>query len=355
MRAYRYNLWRNEAPVDDGDAAVYNRHTTRIYTDAAVEQIRALGGSTQPFFMYLAFQAVHSPMQVEDKYVNGSLPTGCKAITSGGSHNSNRIKLCGMMAMLDESAETLVSELSAADRWGSTVFVFLSDNGGIESHGSVNSPFRGEKGFYFEGGIRVPAFLSGGFVERALSTYGTRPYRSGAMVHTTDIHAMMLHLAGYVSTPTQPKILAEGRRLSTVGGSRDAHGCYTNAGFSWCESSSSCIRAWEQTCDAAGSPVLAQQVSPGAVDGTPREDSSASASGGLAPTSDDEGPMQHLGNLDFNSSSSASAAPSSEIDGINVWEFLMTGSSDTIAATRGLVQVGLTRTGRLFHAVPNTF
>lgn len=313
------------------DATVHNRHTTNIYTDAAVDQIRTLKGSTQPFFMYLAYQAVHSPMQVEDRYVNGSLPTGCNSITSGGPHNGNRIKLCGMMAMLDESAKTLVTELSAVGRWESTVFVFLSDNGGIESHGSVNSPLRGEKGFYFEGGIRVPAFLSGGFVQHTLSTYGSRPYRSSAIVHTTDIHAMMLHLAGYASAPIQAQTSIEkGRRLATVGGDRDAHGCYTSAGFSWCASTLTCIRAWEQTCDATLS-LVAPQIGPDAAASISSE--APPASGSPAPTSTQR--------LDANGTKSAGATSISDIDGINVWDFLMSGSSVAVAAARGLPQVGL--------------
>jgi len=53
------------------------------------------------------------------------------------------------------------------------VVVFLSDNGGIPEHGSSNYPFKGGKGTYYEGGVRVPCFLAGGFVNRALVAAGT--------------------------------------------------------------------------------------------------------------------------------------------------------------------------------------
>lgn len=80
--------------------------------------------------------------------------------------------------------------------WDNTVVIFFSDNGGLPSHGSVNRPFRGGKGEYWEGGVHVPAFLSGGFVSSALARNGVEPYRYGHLTHVTDIHTTMLRLAG---------------------------------------------------------------------------------------------------------------------------------------------------------------
>ena len=63
--------------------------------------------------------------------------------------------------------------IKTGNAWDSTVVVFLSDNGGIPEHGSSNYPFKGGKGTYYEGGVRVPCFLAGGFVNRALVSAGT--------------------------------------------------------------------------------------------------------------------------------------------------------------------------------------
>lgn len=82
------------------------------------------------------------------------------------------------------------------DEWDNTVVIFFSDNGGLPEHGSVNRPFRGGKGEYWEGGVHVPAFLSGGFVSSALARNGVEPYRYGHLAHVTDIHITMLRLAG---------------------------------------------------------------------------------------------------------------------------------------------------------------
>ena len=88
---------------------------------------------------------------------------------------------------------TLLEDL---DEWDNTVVIVFSDNGGLPAHGSVNRPFRGGKGEYWEGGIHVPAFLSGGFVSSALARNGVEPYRYGHLTHVTDIHTTMLRLAG---------------------------------------------------------------------------------------------------------------------------------------------------------------
>lgn len=75
--------------------------------------------------------------------------------------------------------------------------IFFSDNGGQAAHGSVNHPFRGGKGDYWEGGVHVPAFFAGGFVSSALARNSIGPYRYGHLAHVTDIHATVLRLAGF--------------------------------------------------------------------------------------------------------------------------------------------------------------
>lgn len=87
--------------------------------------------------------------------------------------------------------------LERLGEWDNTVVVFFSDNGGLPSHGSVNHPFRGGKGDYWEGGVHVPAFFSGGFVSSALARNNVEPYRYGHLAHVTDVHATMLGLAGF--------------------------------------------------------------------------------------------------------------------------------------------------------------
>jgi len=86
--------------------------------------------------------------------------------------------------------------LKKSHQWDKSLVLVLSDNGGIVRHGSSNAPLRGEKGEYFEGGIRVPAFLSGGFLTKELLRSNVKPYTSTALFHVTDVHATLLSVAG---------------------------------------------------------------------------------------------------------------------------------------------------------------
>lgn len=97
--------------------------------------------------------------------------------------------------------------------------VFFSDNGGLASHGSVNRPFRGGKGDYWEGGVHVPAFVSGGLVSAALRSNGVEPYRYGHLTHVTDVHATVLSLGGFSNGSSEEEEMESG-----VGGAGDLDG-----------------------------------------------------------------------------------------------------------------------------------
>lgn len=211
------NLWHNGHPVTNDDAAVHNKHTTALYTEVALAQLSAsyatdvaaaaaadVTATATPFFLYLAFQAVHAPMEVPAEFTDGSVPNGCAFIAddagaAGGAASGSRRALCGMLSQLDVAAAALEAHLRSdamGNAWANTVLVFASDNGGVAAHGSSNAPYKGGKGTYYEGGVRVPCFFSGGFTERALKAANTPlGQATNALVHVTDVHATFLGLA----------------------------------------------------------------------------------------------------------------------------------------------------------------
>lgn len=191
------NMWHNDEHMMDSEIDGF--HSTDIYTQKAIEFLRANEDSSQPWFMYLAYQAVHAPMQAVNAFTDGTIQNGCHELkfkTSDRQFATMRRKLCGMVSMVDQSTQTITGRLKESGKWDETVLIFLSDNGGIVRHGSSNAPLRGEKGQYYEGGIRVPAFFSGGFVEKELLRTNTAPYASKALCHVTDVFATILAVAG---------------------------------------------------------------------------------------------------------------------------------------------------------------
>ena len=80
------------------------------------------------------------------------------------------------------------------------MILFSSDNGGELAHAAKNQPLRGNKGSFFDGGIRVVAGLAGGFIPPFL-----RGWVSESLIHQSDVYASFAYLAGlgdgYVDSP----------------------------------------------------------------------------------------------------------------------------------------------------------
>jgi arylsulfatase A-like enzyme len=101
----------------------------------------------RPFFCYLAHHAIHTPLQ-------GQAETLAKfeAKSPGKQHSNPMYAACTYD--LDESVGRLLQKLKDLELEDNTLFVFTSDNGGTQQ--SSQEPLRGNKGCYYEGGIREP-------------------------------------------------------------------------------------------------------------------------------------------------------------------------------------------------------
>lgn len=104
----------------------------------------------KPFFLYVPFNAVHSPHQVPAQYLE-----------SYGHLKGERKLYAGMLAAMDEAVGQIVTAVEKAGVRKETLFIFSSDNGG-PAPGRVtdNGPWRGAKGQLYEGGVRVAAFAT---------------------------------------------------------------------------------------------------------------------------------------------------------------------------------------------------
>ena len=108
-----------------------------------------------PFFLYLAFNAVHTPMHATDQYLSrfGQIP------------EEQRRTYAAMLSAMDDGVGRVLAALHAANLESNTLIIFFSDNGGptmpgTTVNGSNNAPLRGSKRQTWEGGIRVPFFIS---------------------------------------------------------------------------------------------------------------------------------------------------------------------------------------------------
>lgn len=101
----------------------------------------------QPFFIYWAPNAVHTPMEATDNDMQRFA-------------NHPRQKLAAMTYSLDRSIGRIIKELKTHGIYDNTIIFFLSDNGGAYNNQSSNIPLKGFKGNKYEGGLRVPFLVS---------------------------------------------------------------------------------------------------------------------------------------------------------------------------------------------------
>ncbi len=135
-------IQRNGTPVKAGD------YLTDDLGREAAEFIEK--NKDKPWFTYLAFNAVHAPLEVPEKYLS-RFPN----IT-----DPKRQKFAGLLTGLDEAVGQVLTKLHETGQDENTIIFFISDNGGpTPSTTSNNGPLRGYKAQTWEGGIRVAWFV----------------------------------------------------------------------------------------------------------------------------------------------------------------------------------------------------
>jgi arylsulfatase A-like enzyme len=138
-------------------------YITDIITDAAIEFIERQ--SAKPFFVYLPFNAPHTPLQVPDKYLQAYRKmdlehTGFPAIghpLRGKADQEMIARVYAMVECIDDNMGRLLAKLEELKLSANTVVIFLTDNGPQQVR--YNSGMLDRKGNAHEGGIRVPFFI----------------------------------------------------------------------------------------------------------------------------------------------------------------------------------------------------
>lgn len=142
---------KNDVP--NGSHAVYENlkqtkfsgYLTDVLADKAAKFIHKQGNN--PFFIYWAPNAVHTPMEAT-------------ADDLKRFEGHPRQTLAAMTWALDRAVGKIVTQLKKDKLYDNTLMFFLSDNGGSPENTSSNLPLKGFKGNKYEGGMRVPFFVT---------------------------------------------------------------------------------------------------------------------------------------------------------------------------------------------------
>jgi arylsulfatase A-like enzyme len=124
-------------------------HATDLFTQWAVDYIKDLSKSQQPFFLYLAYNAPHTPIQPPDGWLD-------RVRKRQPGISDRRSKLVALIEHLDDGVGKVIAALKDVGVSDNTLVIFTSDNGGQLDAGASNGPLTGGKGQMYEGGIRVP-------------------------------------------------------------------------------------------------------------------------------------------------------------------------------------------------------
>ncbi|MDA1039815.1 MAG: sulfatase-like hydrolase/transferase [Planctomycetota bacterium] len=137
----------NDAPIEP------EGHATDLFTDWAISYIRSrratVAGDSQPFFLYLAYNAPHTPIQPPATWLT-------EVKNREPDIADRRAKLVALIEHLDHAIGRVMDEIQHAGIAENTLVIFSSDNGGQLDVGATNGPLRGGKQDMYEGGIRVP-------------------------------------------------------------------------------------------------------------------------------------------------------------------------------------------------------
>ncbi len=180
-RWYNTKLLRNEKRVE------IDEYLTDELSKEAVKFVQR--NQRKPFFLYLAYNAPHTPMQASEKYLK----------RFAHIEDEHRRTYAAMVSSVDDGVGMLLDTLDALNLSEKTLVFFLSDNGGAayRINAANNAPFRSFKGQVFEGGVRVPFALRWKGAVPAGVDYN---YPISAL----DILGTIADLAGVNIDPTRP-------------------------------------------------------------------------------------------------------------------------------------------------------
>ena len=130
---------------DNGKRINTKKYLTEELSDNAVKFIE--NNSDNPFFLYLSYNAPHTPLQATKKDLDRNKHIDIE----------KRRTYAAMVSSMDDGIGLILDKLEEKNISDNTIVVFFSDNGGVEWYNfSDNGVLRGIKGDFFEGGIRVP-------------------------------------------------------------------------------------------------------------------------------------------------------------------------------------------------------
>jgi arylsulfatase A-like enzyme len=143
-RRHEQNYMRNNREVIQPQG-----HATDLFSQWSCEYIRDAAKRDEPFFLYLAYNAPHTPIQPPQDWLD-------RVKKRQPDINPQRAKLVALIEHMDHGIGQVVDCLDEVGVAKNTLVIFTSDNGGQSNVGANNGPLRDGKQSVYEGGLKVP-------------------------------------------------------------------------------------------------------------------------------------------------------------------------------------------------------
>ncbi|MBD0724736.1 sulfatase [Flavobacterium sp. L1I52] len=173
----------------------------------------------KPFFAFLSFYAVHAPIQTtKEKWEKYRAKAEKMGFADKGFENGDLLPMrkyqdnpvyAGLIETMDDAVGMVLKTLQETGLDKNTIVIFTSDNGGVTSGDNYSTnclPFKGGKGYQWEGGIRVPFMVN-------VPGYDNKGVRNDTPVISSDFYPTILNLA---RLPLQPEDHKDGKSIVPV-------------------------------------------------------------------------------------------------------------------------------------------
>tara|TARA_B100000886_G_scaffold105442_1_gene70290 strand:+ start:385 stop:1764 length:1380 start_codon:yes stop_codon:yes gene_type:complete len=133
--------------VENYSQTNFEGYLTDVLGEKAIRFIDKNNQSNNPFFLFLSFNAPHTPMQAKEEVLEKF-------------KDNPRQVYASMMWSMDEAIGHVIDALKENNQYDNTIIYFLSDNGAAMSNNASPFPYKGWKGNQFEGGIKTPMIMT---------------------------------------------------------------------------------------------------------------------------------------------------------------------------------------------------